>query len=56
MLELSLQTSLTTCCSRGTRYGTSPAATLIAGDPNSSSLLEIQGSNRIGRSAFKNLR
>ena len=42
MLELSLQTSFTTFCSRGTHYGTSPAATLLVENVDSSSLLEIR--------------
>ena len=47
MLELSLQTSFTTFCSRGTHYGTSSAATLLVEDINSIyiSLLEIQENN-----------
>ena len=42
MLELSLQTSFTTFCSRGTHYSTSSAATLLAKNINSSFLIEIQ--------------
>ena len=55
MLELSLQTSFKTFCSRGTQYGTSSAATLLAENINSSSLLEIQDNNRVSGSAHKNL-
>ena len=56
MLELSLQTSFTTFCSRGTHYGTSSAATLLAENIDSSSLLEIQDNSNLSGSAFKNLR
>ena len=55
MLELSLQASFTTFGSRGTHYGTSSAATLLAENINSSSLLEIQDNNRVSGSAYKNL-
>ena len=55
MLELSLQTSFTPSCFRGTRYGTSSAATLLVENINSSFLLEIQDNNSISDSAFKNL-
>ena len=55
MLELSLQTSFTTFCSRGTHYGTSSAATLLVENINSSSLLEIQDNNSVSSSAYKNL-
>ena len=56
MLELSLNTSFTTFCSRGTHCGTSSAATLWAENINSTSLLEIEGNNIIkSGSAFKNL-
>ena len=54
MLELSLQTSFTTFCSRVTHYGTSSAATLLAENINSSSFLEIQDDNSIsGREGFQ---
>ena len=53
MLELSLRTSFTTFCSRGTHYGTSSAATLLVEDINSISLLEFQDNNSISGSAFK---
>ena len=58
MHELSLQTSFTTFCSRsgGTHYGTSSAATLLAENINSFSLLEIQDNNSESGSAYKNLR
>ena len=55
MLELSLQTSFTTFCSRGTHYGTSSDATLLVENINSSSLLEIQDNNSVSGSAYKNL-
>ena len=55
VLELSLQTSFITFCSRGTHYGTSSAATLLAENINSSSLLEIQDNNSVSGSAYKNL-
>ena len=45
MLELSPQTTFTALCSRGTHYGTSSAVTLLTGNINSSSLLEIQDDN-----------
>ena len=55
MLELSLQTSFTSFCSRGTHYGTSAsAATLLVENINSSSWLEIQDNSESG-SAYKNL-
>ena len=54
MLELSLQTSFTTFCSRGTHYSTSSAAILLVENINSSSLLEIQDNNRVSGSADKN--
>ena len=53
MLELSLQASFTTFCSRGTHYGTSSAATLLVEDVNNSSLLEIQDNNSASGSAYK---
>ena len=52
MLELSLQTSFTSFCSRGTHYGT---AILLVENTNISSLLEIQDSNNVSGSAYKNL-
>ena len=55
MLELSLQTSFTTFCSRGTHYGASTAATLLVENIDSTSLLEIQDNNNISGSAVKNL-
>ena len=55
MLELSLQTSFTTFCSRGTHYCTSSAATLLVENINNSSLLEIQDNNSVRGSAYKNL-
>ena len=56
MLELSLQTSFTSFCSRGTHYGTSAsAATLLVENINSSSWLEIQDNNSESGSAYKNL-
>ena len=55
MLELNLQTSFTTFCSKGTHHGTSSATTLLAENINSSSLLEIQDNNRVSDSAYKNL-
>ena len=55
MLELNLQTSFTSFCSRGTNYGTSSAATLIVENINSSSLSEIQDNNRVRGSAYDNL-
>ena len=54
MLELSLQTSFTIFCSRGTHYSTTSAATLLAENINSSSLLEIEDNNRISVMAFNN--
>ena len=48
------QTSFTTFCSGGTRYGTSSAATSLVENINSSSLLEIQDNNSVSGSAFKN--
>ena len=53
MLELSLQTSFTTLSSRGTHYGTSSAASLLAENINSTSLLEMQENNSISGSAFE---
>ena len=47
MLELSLQTSFTTFCSRGAHYGTSSAAILLAENINSTSLLEIQDNREL---------
>ena len=55
MLELSLQTSFATFCSKSTDHGTSSAATLLVENINSSSLLEIQDNNRVSGSAHKNL-
>ena len=55
LLELSLQTSFTTFCSRGTHYGTSSAAMLLVENINISSLLEIQDNNSVSGSANKNL-
>ena len=55
MLELSLQTSFTTFFSRGIRYGTSTAETLLVENINSTSLLEIQDNKSISGSALKNL-
>ena len=49
------QTSFTTFCSRGTHYGTSLAATLLAENINISSLLGIQDNNSVTGSAHKNL-
>ena len=53
MLELSLQTSFTTFCSRGTHYGTSSDETLLVDNINGSFLLEIQDNNSISGSAIK---
>ena len=55
MLELSLQTSFITFCSRGTHYGTSSAATLSVENIDSSSLVEIQDNFSVSGSAYNNL-
>ena len=55
MLELSLQTSFITFCSRGTHYGISSAATLSVENIDSSSLLEIQDNYSVSGSAYNNL-
>ena len=54
-LELSLQTSYTTFCSRCIHYGTSSGATLLGENIKSYSLLEIQDNNSVSGSAYKNL-
>ena len=56
MLELSLQTSFTTFCSRVTRYGPPSAGTLLVKNINSTSLLEVQDNNSINGRAFENLK
>ena len=55
MLELSLQTSFTTFCSRGTNYDTSSAAALLVENINNFSLLENQDTNSVSGNAYKNL-
>ena len=58
-MEISASTesiSFTTFCSRGARYNTSSAATLLVENINSSILLNIQDNNSIRGSAFKNLK
>ena len=56
MLELSLQTSFTTFCSRDTRYGTSLAAALLVENVSSTSLLEIQDNNSKSGQCFQELK
>ena len=51
MLELSLQTSFTTFCFRGSRYGNSSAAALLVENINIISLLEFQDNSSISRAA-----
>ena len=54
VLELSLQSSFTTFCFKGTHYDTSSAATLSVKNINGSSSLEIQDNDSISGKAFKN--
>ena len=53
MLELSLETSFITFCSRGTHYGTYSDVALLVENVNSISLLEFQDNKSICGSAFK---